>query len=369
MPRGSRQRVAPGISQDDLGFEVRARAAGRTRAKRFPRTATRKAMQRWQDDQRAALRQDVRTQATTLVPGTLGGDIATYAATLTPARRTSTGADFAAWLTADLKDTPRAQVTLDALRGLVHTWVAAGVAASTINHRRRALVAVYESRDGDDPPVLPRRLKREREPEPEPRAADMALLDAILDGMPDHPYPNARHRPNRAKARLRFLLWTATTPTQMQRMGPHSVDLGAKELTKPARAKGRGAPAVTLPLVEPQGLQAARAWLRAFAWGRFDTRALSRRFRAAVVAYTRRAAQEGRLVTIPPGLRLYDLRHSFLTWLAERTMSDATPGGNPLVVQHYAQHADLATTRRYMLGAITWQVRAAITVPRSVPRK
>ena len=123
---------------------------------------------------------------------------------------------------------------------------------------------------------------------------------------------------------------------------------------------------MTLPLVEPQGVEAARAWLRAQAWGQFSLHALSKRFQRAVRSYQRREAAAGRQTTVPPGLRLYDLRHSFLTWLAQQTVTEATPGGNPLEIHHYTQHADLTTTRRYMLAAIPGMVRAAL--PRATVR-
>lgn len=352
MRRGSRETVAPGIYQDSRGYEARAHAAGLTRAKRFPRRTRLRDMKDWQGDTRKALRHAARARAQLLATGTLAGDIAAHLDTLPAADRRHRRADFTAWLTPALAQRERRTLTLDDLRAVVRGWLEAGVAASTIHHRRRALIAVYEALDGADPPVLPRRLKRPRQPVAQPRAVPMPVLEAVLATMADHPYPARPTRRSRPKAILRFLLWTGTPPAVLRLMTPHHVDLAAKEITKPARAKGRGAPAVTLPLVEPQGVEAAQSWLRAQAWGRFDTRTVARAFRRAVGAYRRQGEPAG---PVPPDVRLYDLRHSFLTWLARTT-------GNPLVVQQYGQLVDLATARRYMLGAVPDMVRAALRV-------
>lgn len=350
MRRGARETLAPGVYADSRGIEARAHAAGRTRSKRFPRRTPLRDIKDWQGDTRKALRLEVKQRRALLAPGTLAGDIAAFLETLPTAERANRGHDYRAWCTADLAQRRRALITLADLRAVVTAWQTAGVAASTIAHRRRALIKVYEHHDGADPPALPRRLKRPRQPLPQVRAVPMAIMDAVIAGMDDHPYPSRRTRRSRPKAILRFLLWTGTPPAVLRLMTPHHVDLARKELTKPARAKGRGAPAVTLPLVEPEGVEAAQAWLRAQAWGRFDTRTVARAFRRACTAYRKRGAPSGPL---PPDVRLYDLRHSFLTWLARRT-------GNPLVVQQYGQLVDLATARRYMLGAVPDMVRAAL---------
>lgn len=350
MRTGPRRRVAPAIYADDRGFEARAHAAGATKSRRFPPRTALRDMKAWQADARKALRQDARARRHLLAPGTLAGDIAAVLEQLPADDRRHRRADFLAWVTPTLGPALRRDVTLEELRAVVLGWLETGVAASTIHHRRRALIAVYETLDGPEPPVLPRRLKRPRQPTPQPRAVPMPVLEAVIATMPDHPYPNRPHRRSRPKAICRVLLWTGTPPAVLRLMTPHSVDLEAKEITKPARAKGRGAPAVTLPLVEPQGVEAARDWLRAQAWGRFDTRTVARAFRRAVQAYRRAGAPAG---PVPPDVRLYDLRHSFLTWLARTT-------GNPLVVQQYGQLVDLATARRYMLGAVPDMVRAAI---------
>jgi len=348
--------VALGIYKDALGYEARAHAAGRSRAERFPADAKLGDIKTWQDDTRRDLRAAGRAQKSDLPPGTLAGDVLAHLATLPAQTRRHTRPDYAAWLTPALARKPRASITLTQLRTLISSWLDAGVAASTINHRIRALRTLYEAIDGTDPPVMPRRLSRQREADVVARAADMGLLSAIIDGMRDYPDPRHPREPSKAKARLRLMLWTGVSPATMIRMGAHAIDLTRQEISFPARRKGRGANAVTLPLVDPEGVDAARGWLRAHAWMAFDRRRLSALFRGAVRAYAKAHPD----VAIPAGLRMHDLRHSFLTWLAAKTVTPETPAGNPYVVQLYGQHQDLTTTRRYMLAVIPEMVRQVL---------
>lgn len=352
--RGPRERIAVGVYQDKVGFEVRALARGKSRCKRFPKGTRLSVMKGWQDTQRKSIREATRIARATAREGTLAGDVAAHLGTMTIAQRRAAVALYNAWLTPSLASRARAGVTLEQLRTVVSGWLEAGVAASTVNHRRRALIALYEALDGEDPPVLPRRLKRQREPAPVPRGHDMAQLDAIISGMRDYPYHGRARRLSKPKARLRLMLWTGITPSTMRRLTAHSINLDAKEIALPARGKGRGSPAVTLPLWEPEGVEAARAWLRANAWGKARTERLADALQRAIRAYRERCPA----VTLPPQIRLHDLRHSFLTMIA-LTRRD------PRLVQWYGQHADLATSQRYILAAMPELAREAARVPRA----
>ena len=349
--RGARTRIAPNVYQDAKGFEAVARVKGRrAKAKRFPRGTKRETILAWQAETCTKLRAAAKDERALFPVGTLAGDVRAYQQTLSARQRQQTKALLAAWVDA-LGMRRRADLTLADLRGVVAGWVNAGHAASTINHRRRTLVALYEALDGDETKVLPRRLKRQREPAPEARAWPMELLAAIVESMPDRPWrpkgTRVRTGESKAKARLRFMLWAGMAPATLGRMGPHAVSLERAEMTLPSRVKGEGAEGVTLPLVQPQGLTAARQWLRAFAWGPFSQATVYRALATAVRRY--RDAHPD----TPAHIRPYDFRHSFLTWLARTT-------GDPLVVQLYAQHASLETTARYMKAARLQMVHTAI---------
>lgn len=354
--RGRRRRIAPNIWEDDRRRIGIAKVGQHRTSKRFPKSTSERTIQAWIEDTRRDLRRrraQVRRQK-----GTLTGDIRTFLATLppkTPATR-NTASYLATWLIA-LGDVKRSTLTDAKLQRVVHEWIAAGVAASSIKHRRRALAQLIETLDGPDAPNPARVLKTPREPDAAPRRVDMAVLTTIIDGMDQqrtvrHSGRRGKGFRNRAHARLRMLLWTGIAPATLQRLRAHDIDLDKETITVPARLKGRGAPAVTLPLF-PDGVESCRRWLRASAWGSFDQRVLGRAFHTAVERYVAKETAAGRTVTLPPDLRPYDLRHSFLSWLWETTE-------DILLVQHYAQHADLKTTSRYTRGAVDRRIRDVV---------
>jgi integrase len=183
-----------------------------------------------------------------------------------------------------------------------------------------------------------RRVKRAKETLGEPRAWPVPVLDRIIAGV----------GPDRARAQLHLLLWTGMPPGSLARLPMGDVDLEAWTIRYPARRKGAGAQPVLLPIV-PAGRARVRAWLRAFAWGGVDGVNLTRRLRVATARY--RMAHPD--CPVPADVQLYDLRDSFLTWLYAET-------GDPLLVQLYGQHADLATTYRYIRGGVPARAAAAI---------
>lgn len=349
---GQRTKIATNIYEDAFGRTAIAKLGQHRTEKRFPLSTSQRDIRAWIEERRAEFRKKKR--ALTKLRGTLKGDVINYLATLPAGRpKTDTRSNLAAWLLA-LGDVKRQTITIEMLRGVVADWLEQDVAASTINHRRRALIALYETLDGPDAPCPPRQLKRQRAPKGQPRAVPMAILDAILNTMEDdrgqrfkgEKTPTART--NKSKARLRVLLWTGLPPSTLMRLHPSDVDLMGGTVTLPPRAKGRGAPAVTLPLF-PQGAEAFRGWLRARAWGWFDQSALGRVFRKAVKRYTESVPA----VRLPADLHAYDLRHSFLTWVYKQTR-------DALTVKHFGQHQDLATTERYIEGGIPEAAQAAV---------
>lgn len=354
--RGPRVRIATNIYDDGKRFIATAGVGKHRQAKRFPRTTALRTINAWLEDTRRELRR--RRAIVRRARGTLLGDVLVHVERLPIGRsRANTRAYLMAWVLA-LGEVRRHTLTVERLQAVVTDWINVGVAANTIKHRRRALAQLYEALDGPEAPNPARQLKTPREPEAEPRAADMAVLSAILAGMDatrtvrNHPGRGGRGFRNKAQARLLMMLWTGITPASLRRLKPQAIDLERRTLTLPPRRKGEGASAVTLPLF-PEGVEACRAWLRAFAWGSFDQRALGKSFHAAVRAYVRAEEAAGRTVDLPADLHPYDLRHSFLSWLWRETE-------DPLLVQHFAQHADLKTTARYMRGAVDPRVRTIV---------
>jgi integrase len=321
--------------------------------KRFPHATPLRTITDWLETTRARLRQERR--ATQRLKQTLGGEVAAYVKTVPQGRaRANTHAYLRAWVLA-LGDVSRKALTPERLQEVITGWIEAGIAASSLKHRRRALAQLLEARHDHTLAVAVRGLKLPREPKAEPRSVDLALLHALLSGM------NARRSVrypgrggavfgNKTRARLLMMLWTGITPASLRRLHPSAIHLEQGTITLPPRQKGTGAESVTLPLFG-EAPAACQAWLRASAWGAFDQRALGKCFHTAVRTYVRAEAAAGRTVLLPPDLRPYDLRHSFLSWLW-------TVCHDPLVVQEYAQHADLKTTARYTRGAVSARLQA-----------
>jgi integrase len=368
--RGARVRLWENVYSDDAGIAGVARAAGKRKELRFPHGTGKREILEALEEARRELRKAAKRQAQALREGTLAGDVAAYLDTLPEGQaKKSTRSNLAAWLPA-LGERPRAALTVEELRKVVRGWLEAGVAASTLNHRRRELINLWEHFDGEEAECPARRLKRQRPPEREPRALPMPLLEAIIAGMPERRVRRrgrkALEGPSYSKARLWLMLWTGIAPATMARLHPRAFDLEAGptgELALPARRKGKGAKAVTLPLVA-EARPAVRLWLRLGAHGRFSTSSLAKAFARAARAYQAKREAAGQPVSLPPDLSPYVLRHSFLTWLARKVR-------DPLLVQRYAQHADLKTTAQYIEAALSELMTAAIVgvAPEGGPRK
>lgn len=348
MPRGKRTRIAPGLYQDDLGFAGVAHAGGRRRERRFPAGTALKTMRAWQDDTRRELREAAADTAAALPAGTLAADVATALLQVPASQRAELRYLVGHWLAA-LGHRARASLTPADLRAVEATWTTA--APSSVRHRRRALTTVWRLLDGPDADCPVARLPRIRQRLPAIRAIDFALAEHVIAGLPDRGRPRkgealtSRDR-SKSRARLRVMLYTGLPPATLRRIRPQDVELERGVVVVPPRRKGAGAPAAVLPLL-PQAIEAFRDWLRVGAWGAFSSHSLAKTFR--------RAVRRARLTRpeIPADLRVYDLRHSFLSMMLEAT-------GDLAAVRELGQHASVQTTLRYTQRAASPRASAAI---------
>jgi integrase len=350
MPRTARERIAPNIYRDNLGIAAYAHAVGRRREKRFKADTPLKVIREWQDDTRRALRREGAMRAS--VSGTFASDVALYLGGLAGTTRRDAANLLAHWTRAVGASRTRTSVTVHDLRAAVSEWQEAGHAASSINHRRRALIALYVTLDGEETPVLPRRLPRVTPPRGTIRAVDIDVIDAILRAMPDRGRRRkgeaATREASKTKARLRLMLWTGLGQASVMRLRPDDIDLETGTLHLRPRQKGRGSAGATVRML-PEGVEACRAWLRAMAWGRFSTDSMA----ASLAAALRRARADDPALPIPEGFRPYDLRHCYLSYMLENT-------GDLRAVQELAQHRDIRSTLRYTERAVSPRAGAAI---------
>lgn len=207
------------------------------------------------------------------------------------------------------------------------------VSAGTINKRLRALSNLYAVLDPDGPNPV-RRVDELREPGATARAVSYETIARILAAMPDRGRPTKGEAPpdiSASKIRAHCLAYSQITPKQLSLLTPDDLDLAHHRLHLPARAKGRGADAVWVPLL-PQAVDAFRAFHGAHLYGPFSQHALRK-------SWSRAATKAG-----APGVRPYDLRHTYATLVYQATHSREA-------VQQLMQHGSWKTSARYALGA------------------
>lgn len=404
---GSRVRVAEGVYRDRYGLSGVVWVKGQRRIEqRFPLDTEINTILAWRLQTAADLLNGVAPAARRpTAAGTLAQDSEKFLAMLPEGGRKKSFAQLLAhWRRSPLADVPRAAITRLQIAEQLHAWEGEQLSASELNHRLRAIRAVYRELDGDDAPNPAARVKKRREPPREPRAVPIEFVEIILAHVPDRRHTRAltvadaqaitaavhagtracelaRHygvsdtlirkiarrrgdvagwnQVSHSKIRLRVMAWTGMPQIQMERLRPQDLDLENARVHLRPRQKGRGAPGAWVRLIPP-GLEALRDFAAANLFGRpFSRRSLARTWARAIDATLRDlGAQDPARLTqvlavIPDGCRPYDLRHSFLTDAYRRT-------GDIRAVAEMAQHADLQTTKRYTEGAVSERVDAAI---------
>ena len=354
MPRrGSRQKVAPGIYRDSYGYEAIVGRSGPFKqvSRRYPPDTPIPLMQRWQLDVRA----DRLTERPQGSPrGTLEADAPRYLRTLPErsARRRDASYLLRHWLRTPLAKMRRHEITRADIKAQLATWEAAGVAASTLNHRLQALRNVYKELDGPHVPNPTDGISRRREPEAEPRGIPIVLAEAILEQFRQVGKKDQK-RDGEMALRLRVMLTTGLSQSQVERLRRHDVNFAAGRFYARARRKGKGAAGAWLPLL-PQAKDALSAYDAAGLWERpFSRSSMHSAFARAVAKVLKTAKESGVELHLPRKLRPYDLRHAFGTEVYRAT-------GDQRAAQALLQHADIRTTRRYTEGAVDFRAEEAI---------
>lgn len=358
---------AKGIRKTSTGFRCYVRAAGVLRCKRFPPDTALSVMKAWRDETRVALRLITPVR---VVPGGFRAEVATYLAAV---RTMPTFAErqkhLEEWV-ARFGDRPRNSIQPIEIRTALQELRAQGKAASSINHRRTALMHFW-SVIAPTEPNLVRLVPRMRPPEPEPRGIPPELMRRILDAMPDHGtaakgQPREGH--SKAKARLAVHAWTGLPPAQIMHLRPEDVDWEGRTLLVPPRRKGQGVARSRRPLTK-KGLAALRAFAKADAWGPYSTSVVRRAFRAACEVVEAEFREAGRSLDLSR-LRPYDARHGL-------GASAYLATGDVQAVAELLGQTDLRTTRRYTLSGVDEALRHAVTqldriqarkLPKKLPR-
>lgn len=377
--------MAQGFRRTATGFRAWVRVSSRRdafneiRTKSFPPNTPVGDIRAWRDATRRRLQADreaVRQRLALVGRGTKGTfrhDAAVY---LEAVRAMTTYADrardIARWVD-EFGDRPRASIQPHEIRAVRDRWLTVGptrrlkkvngvaqwlivaepLSASAVNHRLRALSNVWtvlDTRRAENPV---RDVPEADEPTEVPRAIDYDTIRQIVNAMADRGRAakgGTRPPYSLAKVRARVMAWTGITPKELALIDRADIQWSEALLIVSARRKGRGAPGRIIPL-GPDALDALRDFDRVNAYGRFSGRAVLRAWQLACRHVLGRS------------VRLYDLRHSFVTGIVRATKDLAT-------AQLLAGHQDARTTRRYALAAVLPTLRAGMEAfTQSVTRK
>lgn len=338
MPRrGKRLRLAKGIFQDASGITARVEVAKQRDEQRYPLGTPLETMKAWQERRKPELRALAKRRAGA-APGSFGADCERYLAAVKgmPTYRWRAD-DIALWRRALGDERRRDTIQQAEVAAVLHRWFTEPrsktnkrpYGASTVNHRRTALLHLYTTLDGPDAPNPVRGIKKFREPDPKPKGYSYAVIQQIL----------AQVRGAKTRARLAVMAYTGLPPAQIMRVEAEHVDWRARKVWVQGRRKGMGTQGRLYPLT-PEGLKAFRALAAAQAWGRYSTSSARRDFRAACKA-------AGAAIGTP-----YDLRHSFASATYQASEQRAA--------QELLDHHDPRTSWRYIMGAVSSHIRAAL---------
>ena len=345
------------------------------RTQRFTSEATAQQIRTWRADERAALQRQLEDRRQRLAeingsPGTFKAEAADY---LDAVRALTTYQErvreINLWLD-EFGERDRRSIKPHEIRAVRDRWLTVGprrcwrtvngvgqwldvagpLAASTVNHRLRALSNLWTVLDGRRATNPVREVPEAQEPVDVPRAIAYDTIRLVLATMPDRGHPTkGQKRPtySLAKIRARCMAWTGITPKELgtigeaERANPGSyVRLDDALLLVPPRRKGRGAAGRIVPL-NADAIDAFSDLARCGG---------HRRFRGRVVL---RAWQLASVTVLGRSTRLYDLRHSFVTGIVLATKNLTT-------AQLLACHQDPRTTRRYALAAMLPTLKAGI---------
>lgn len=341
MTRAHRTRLATGIYQDVFGvaiiISVQGKPVEHRDADRYPGKDT-----AWLQAERVRLQAAaaLKTERQIAKGETFAADAVRYLRTLSSPSHLKDATRLIGHWSAVFGERQRNEITPMEIQEQFARW--AYRKPSTRNHLRHTLIAFYKTLNGPQGHNPAAVLKKVRERYDDSRALPYAVIDKIFAAL----------APSKAKARLMVMAYTGLPQAQIAQLQPHDVQLDRKAVYVRPRRKGAGVAGRLLPL-SASGITAFKAFIKAHAFGPFERRQVHNVWKNGV-------AWAG--VTLPPGTRPYDLRHSFLTEVYRQT-------GDLNAVAELGMHATLEQTARYARGAVSERAKKAVrTVPR-IPKR
>jgi integrase len=279
---GRRTRLAEGVYQDRYGISGMVKVKGVQREERFPHDTSIDRIQAWRSRTRAELLEDAQDAGPTIPSrGTFADDVERFLKKIT--HRVAFQADrshIKAWLE-DLGALPRTKIRSAHVQAAIDGWTGKA-SARTIRHRRRVFRELYRILDGPHarPPL--RGVSVPKIPDPIPVAVPWSTVQKVAKSLSrTHRIKQAcgpsrkvvtveRQGSPKGHARFLVLATTGQRPAQVMRAQREDVDLKRRIwFVRPAK----GGSAVTLPL-DAEMVKAWKAFIKADAWGPFDTKSL-----------------------------------------------------------------------------------------------
>ena len=384
------EELPAGVYRDRRGYRAYVWVEGETFSKRFPRDKETGELPSLVDV--TAWQRHTRSDAERKLlpkhkPGSFASDVETIYLPAVRAMPTykERKSQMALWV-AEFGELPRDQITPAMVKAVAARWRTQGpravqkwvpnkvtrrkertfelvpkpLAASTVNHRLRALENYFTVCNGlrGDNPV--REVAEFDEDEGEARGLPLAIIEAILAKLPDRGYAprgKARLDVSKAKARLHVMAWLGLPPAQLELLTSADFDEENKSLYVRRRAKGKGVVGGRVP-VTAAGVEALKMLDAADAWGAFDQGVVRRAWKRAVdelrkeleASKDKRAKKVAKLLAhVVP----YQLRHSHAAAVLQAT-------GSLDVLQKLLRHGDRRTSERYARSQVpAWLAEAA----------
>lgn len=363
--RGKRTRIATGIYRDGSGIAAQVTVRGHTEELRFPTGTPLLTIQQARSTRRRLLDEDLPAGA---ARGTVGRAVEDYLAGLPDGPYATERCNLLApWVTA-IGDVVFALVTTRQLEDARAAWLTEGLSISRINKRISALRQVWKPLAPDDGRRHPiERLTRAREPKARrDRARPWPLIALVLEQLGTKAIALSRQQRTeeaRTRAQLTALALTGLPTSLLTQLRPEHLrtDTDPPELYVQPRRKGQGVDAGWIAIT-PHAASALQGLFRRPNYARAHRGVLRLAWRRAVARTQALLRDQGRAADAAAlqGMRVYDLRHSFLTRLALTT-------GDAYAVSEYARHSDLRTTLTYIQGASSTRVKAAIQALTAIP--
>lgn len=230
-------------------------------------------------------------------------------------------------------------------------------APGSVNKRLRALSNLWRVLDGRHAPNPVREVPEADEIESEPRALPYAVIEALLEAMPDVTQTRkgcTRTAGNRTKARLAVMAWTGLAQVQITRLQPEDIDWeepsiwvrGRRKGAAGTERRGRRKP------ITAQAVAALRQFDALNCWGPFSAAAMRKSLRRACRKVEERFRRDGVTINLNR-VRPYDFRHSYATALLAAT-------GDLQTTQRLMLHQSASTTERYARAAVDPVLVAAL---------